>query len=158
MASPVQHDPDAAPQLVEYSDGYLTRARIHRIASYATLPLFAAEFVTGQELFDNPSNPAGWAETAHTPIAVGLGVLFAVNTVTGVWNLIEARKDPEGRGRRTLHSVLLLAADLGFAMAGASGASAADGGSRDTHKAIAYTSMGVALSGYLMMTWPFNRD
>ena len=34
--------------------------------------------------------------SAHKVVAGGLGALFAVNTVTGVWNLIEARHDPAG--------------------------------------------------------------
>ncbi len=36
-------------------------------------------------------------------LAASIAVLFGVNTVTGVWNLRDARKDPAGRTRRTVH-------------------------------------------------------
>ena len=52
--------------------------------------------------------------SAHRVVAGALGVLFAVNTVTGVWNLIEARNDPAGRTRRNLHALGMLLADAGF--------------------------------------------
>jgi len=39
-----------------YSEGYQTRARIHRAASIATLPLFGTEALVGQSLFNNPSS------------------------------------------------------------------------------------------------------
>lgn len=155
------------PQLVEYSDAYLTRLKIHKYASYATLPLFAAAYVTGNELIKNGENAASWARNTHGAIAGGLAVLFGVNTVTGIWNLYEARNDPEGRTRRVLHSVLLLAADAGFlataALAGESeggegGVRGGDGGDNSAHRAMAITSMGLAFTGYMTMTWPFRRD
>ena len=64
-----------------------------------------------------PNHP-DWVKPAHVAVATGLGALFAVNTVTGVWNLVESRKDPAGRARRILHSVLMIAADAGFAYTG----------------------------------------
>jgi len=36
---------------VEHSDAYQTRAKIHKYASFATLPLFAAEVALGQSLY-----------------------------------------------------------------------------------------------------------
>ena len=52
-----QDDAQALHQAaVEHSDAYLTRAKIHKIASFATLPLFAAELVLGQSLY--PARPA----------------------------------------------------------------------------------------------------
>ena len=36
---------------VQHSDAYQTRAKIHKYASYATLPLFAGELALGQSLF-----------------------------------------------------------------------------------------------------------
>jgi len=159
-------EPDQ-PQLIEYSDAYLTRLKIHKYASYATLPLFAAAYVTGNELIKNGGNAASWARSSHGVIAGGLAALFAVNTVTGLWNLYESRNDPEGKTRRVLHSVLLLAADAGFlataALAGESeggegGWEGGDGGNNSAHRAMAITSMGLAFTGYLTMTWPFRRD
>ena len=49
-------------------------------------------------------------------VASGIGVLFGVNTITGLCNLWEARQDPGGPGnaRRTIHSLLMLASDAGF--------------------------------------------
>lgn len=156
------------PQLIEYSDAYLTRLKIHKYASYATLPLFAAAYVTGNELITKGGNAASWARNTHGAIAGGLGVLFAVNTITGVWNLYEGRDDPEGRTRRIIHSVLLLAADAGFlataALAGESesgeggGEWRGVGGDNSAHRAMAITSMGLALTGYMTMSWPFRRE
>ncbi|MEZ4416986.1 MAG: hypothetical protein R3E10_14640 [Gemmatimonadota bacterium] len=163
-------DPGAAPsedQIFEYSDAYLTRLRIHKIASYATLPLFVASYITGNELITKGPQAADWARNTHGPIAVGLGALFGINTITGVWNLKESWGDPEGRGRRLLHSSLLLAADAGFVAAAALGSEAHgedEGGSfragsdPSTHRTVALTSLGVALAGYMTMVWPFRRD
>ena len=50
----------------------------------------------------------------HAGLAASTGVLFGVNSVTGVWNLMEARKDPTHRKKRTIHGILMLAADAGF--------------------------------------------
>jgi hypothetical protein len=156
------------PQLIEYSDAYLARLEIHKYASYATLPLFAAAYVTGNELITKGGHAASWARNTHGAIAGGLGVLFAVNTITGVWNLYEGRHDPEGRTRRIIHSVLLLAADAGFlataALAGESeggeggGEWHGVGGDNSAHRAMAITSMGLALTGYMTMSWPFRRE
>jgi hypothetical protein len=132
----------------EYSDGYRTRARIHRIASFATLPLFATEAVIGQSLYHNPTSGK---RDAHLAVAGAIGALFAVNTVTGVWNLIEARKDPEHRGRRLAHGLLMLASDAGF-LATAALAPDDDGdGSRGAHRAMAFTAISLATAGYLIM-------
>ncbi len=95
----------------EYSDGYRFRAKIHRYASFATLPLFALEGYFGQSLYNNPTEGR---KSAHLAVATGMGVLFGVNAVTGVWNLLEARKDPNGRTRRMVHGILMLAASGGF--------------------------------------------
>lgn len=103
---------------VEYSDAYYTRLTIHRWGSYAMLPLFAAEYSLGQNLM-NDASPAGWMKPAHSLVAGGVGVLFGVNTITGAWNWWEARDDPAGRTRRTLHSALMLASDAGFALTAA---------------------------------------
>lgn len=106
------------PRAIEYSDQYYTRLTIHRYGSYAMLPLFAAEYSLGQNLM-NDASPPGWMKPTHAVVAGGIGVLFGVNTITGVWNLWDARQDPNGRTRRILHSVLMIASDAGFAAAGA---------------------------------------
>ena len=43
---------------MEHSDAYERRKRIHKIASFATLPLFATELVLGQSIYANPSTGA----------------------------------------------------------------------------------------------------
>jgi hypothetical protein len=138
------------PVAFEYSDAYRTRAKIHRVASFATVPLFATEAVLGQSLYNNPT---GSKKTAHLAVAAGIGTLFGVNTVTGVWNLIEARKDPNKRTHRLVHGILMLAADGGFlatAMLGPESERGEVEGSRSTHRAVAFTSIGLASAGYLV--------
>jgi hypothetical protein len=139
------------PRAFDYSDGYRTRAKIHKVSSLATLPLFAAEGIIGQSLY---SNPTSGKKDAHLAVAAGIGALFAVNSVTGVWNLIEARKDPNHRKRRLVHGLLMLGADVGFVTTAALGPSTEHGtaeGSRAAHRAAAITSIGLATTGYLVM-------
>jgi hypothetical protein len=136
------------PVAFEYSDAYRARAKVHKIASLATLPLFAAEGFLGQSLYDDPSSGK---KDAHLAVAVGIGALFAVNTVTGVWNLVEARKDPAHRGRRLVHGLLMLGSDAGFLATAALGPGDEGGGSRSAHRAMAFTSIGMASAGYLIM-------
>lgn len=139
------------PVAVEYSDAYRLRAKIHRISSFATLPLFGAEALVGQSLY---SNPTPGKRDAHLALATGIGALFAVNTTTGLWNLIEGRTDPTHRGRRLAHGLLMLAADAGFLATAALGPESEHGhvdGSRSTHRAVAFTSIGLASTGYLLM-------
>lgn len=102
------------PRATEYSDAYYTRLTVHRVGSYTMLPLFAAEYALGQNLM-NDASPASWLKPAHGLVAGGVGVLFGVNTVTGLWNLWDARDDPNERTRRTVHSILMLASEAGFA-------------------------------------------
>ncbi len=157
-AFPEDSTPRRRRRAVEYSDGYYTRLRIHRLASYLTVPLFAAQYLSGRALWNNPDGH-GLARSVHGPLAAGVAGLFAVNTVTGVWNLWESRKDPNGRTRRWVHGLLMLAADAGFVAVGATAPDddfEENGGSRrssgpSTHRDLAIGSMGVALSSYLMM-------
>jgi hypothetical protein len=144
----------ARPTVVQYSDAYQLRARIHRTASLVSLPLFVAEGLVGESLYRNPTPGK---RGAHLALAAGIGGLFAINTVTGVWNLIEARKDPTDRGRRVLHGVLMLAADAGFlataalAPEGEEGRRIGPSPRRGAHRAMAFTSIGLATAGYLVM-------
>ena len=150
-----QQPPTARPVAVEYSDGYYTRAKIHKYASFATLPLFATEVYLGQSLYDG--NRDDTKKGAHAAVGAAIGGLFAVNTVTGVWNLWEARKDPAHRKLRVLHGVLMLAADGGFVATAAMTPDIKRFGpitlSNDasTHRTLALTSIGIATGSYLLM-------
>lgn len=148
----------ARPRVFEYSEGYQTRLKIHKIASFATIPLFVAEGVVGQSLYNDPTPGK---RTAHLWIATGIGVLFGINSVTGVWNLTEARKDPNGRARRLTHSILMLAADAGFFATAVTGPGhhfrdpTAYTNSRSLHRTLAFTSVTLASAGYaVMFVWP----
>jgi hypothetical protein len=143
--------PAPRPMAFEYSDGYRVRLKIHKYASFATLPLFAAQYAVGQKLYDG--NASDSLRSAHSALAASTAVLFGVNTVTGVWNLYEGRKDPNGRTRRTVHGILMLAADAGFVATGllAPDDEGEGGGSASTHRTVALTSMAVATVAYLMM-------
>lgn len=139
----------------EYSDAYRTRAKIHKYASVATLPLFATEFALGQSLYNNPSDSK---KGAHIAIGTGIVGLYGVQAVTGVWNLVEASKDPNpaGKKRRLVHSILMLASGAGFAITPATAPDGHDrresgGSSASTHRAIAFTSIGIGTAGYLLM-------
>jgi hypothetical protein len=140
------------PTAIEYSDFYNTRKKIHVIASWATIPMFVGEAIAGQKLYDGDGSES--AKSAHGAFTAGLAALFAVNTVTGVWNLWDSRHDPNGRTRRVVHSVLMLAADAGFVVA-ASMAPDDDDGSfttdRSAHRNMAIASMSMATASYLYM-------
>jgi hypothetical protein len=144
---------------VEYSDWYGRRLTIHKWASYATLPLFAFQYVAGRQLYDKSTDAPSWAKSGHGVAATGIAALFTVNTVTGVWNLWDARKDPEGRTWRTAHALLMLAADAGFTATGILAERAErSADNRRLHRNIAISSMAVATVSYLMMLPPFRRD
>jgi hypothetical protein len=145
------------PRAIEHSDFYYARLTVHRIASYAVIPAFVAEFVLGQSLYNNPPGTSG-TRTAHSAAAIGVVSLFGLNTITGVWNLWDSRHDSTGRARRYIHAALMLASDAGFVAAEASAPgrrrAVRDPGSRARHRTIALTSMGVALTGYgMMLIW-----
>lgn len=159
--------PPPPPPLTHYSNGYYTRLMIHRVAAFAILPLFAAQFIAGREIFNKGTAAPQWAQKAHNPLAVAVSGLFAVNTVTGVWNLWDARHDSSGRLLRTVHGVLMLIADAGFVATGitgwrarhqstfGSGATASQAVStRRLHKQLAYGSMGIALVSIGIMLPP----
>ncbi len=115
FAPPLPADtPVQRPRAIEHSDAYYTRLSIHRIGSYVILPLFAAEYFVGQRLLNEEPTPGG-LKGLHAGLAAGVVGVFGLNTVTGVWNLTEDWHDSEGRTRRILHVVSMLAADGGFA-------------------------------------------
>jgi hypothetical protein len=147
----------------DYSDGYLTRQKIHKYASIATLPLFVSEAVVGQKLYDEAGTESDSLRSAHTGLAIGIGALCGVNGVTGIWNMWEGRKNPSGRGKKLFHGILMLAANAGFVATAAmapdhdEGEEAGmeeernghEGATR--HRAVALTSLGVATVGYIYM-------
>jgi hypothetical protein len=167
-APPVTDDttPARRRKAIEVSDAYATRLKIHYIASFATIPIFAAQAVVGEQLFHNEQNgypPSPSLKTAHDAIAVTLGALFVTNTVTGSMNWWETRHNEKGRTWRTVHAALMLLADAGFAYTASLGERAGfekGGGnaSRDVHAQWAETSAGVALVSYIMMWKPIRGD
>lgn len=139
------------PTAFVYSEGYNTRRKIHMIASYLTLPLFVTQVLAGQKLYDEGG---GTARSVHDAGMAGIIALFTVNTVTGGWNFWEARKDPNGKGRRLVHSLLMFGADIGFVATGALAPDDDEGGgssNRSLHRSVAITSMGVAAASYIYM-------
>jgi hypothetical protein len=146
--APAQGATSPPPRAFEYSDGYHTRAKIHRIASFATIPLFVTQGILGASIYNDPTDGK---RTAHQAVAVGIGGLFALNTTTGVWNLLEARKDPNFQKRRLVHGLLMLGSDAGLVATFATAPPEEGGGSRATHRALAITSIGAATTGYLIM-------
>ena len=160
LHAPVAAAPDTGrPRAIEYSDAYAVRLKIHQIGSYLELPLFLAEYLLGNKLLnDTTTFTAGRGEgssstrSLHSNVAAGLGVLFTVNTITGVWNLIESRHDPAGGVRKWVHSIAMLLADAGFALtANAGGAAKRTLSGADNHRNLAIGSMGLATLSTLMM-------
>jgi len=151
-AAPAQTPAPPPPPVIEYSDGYKTRAKIHKIGSFAMLPLVGVEYYLGNSIYENSDETK---KSAHVAVGAAIGTLFAVNTVTGVWNLYEGRHDPNGRTLRWVHSLLMLTADAGF-LATAASAPDSEGGyasadARSKHRTIALTSLAIGTAGYLVM-------
>jgi hypothetical protein len=142
------------PTATTYSNGYEVRLKIHKYASWATLPLFATEIGLGQSLYNHPES--GAKKTAHGIVGTGIVGLFAVNTFTGGWNLWEGRHDTDGRRLRILHSVLMVAATGGFVATAATGPHVRNGiitnpSDKSLHRNIALASIGTGTAGYLLM-------
>jgi hypothetical protein len=113
--------------------------------------LFATEFVLGQQLLHG-ADQHSTIGSAHALAAGGIGVLFTVNTITGVWNLWDSRSDPAGRTRRTIHSLAMLAGDAGFVWTGmiAGDAKRSNANAR-RHRNVALGSIGISTLGTAMM-------
>ncbi|WP_158508756.1 hypothetical protein [Gemmatirosa kalamazoonensis] len=165
-ATPLRAADDSAQprprrRAVEVSDAYATRLAIHRVASYTMPPLFVAEYLLGQKMLNaredlarGIDNPVGSStRTAHQVVAGGVAALFAINTVTGVWNLYETRHQEAGRKLRVAHAVLMLASDAGFAATGLVASNARSGSVDDArlHRNVALASMAPATVGAVMM-------
>jgi hypothetical protein len=148
--------PTARPVAIEYSDAYYTRAKIHKYASFATLPLFATELALGQTIYNDPNANSSSAKGAHIAVGTAITGLFAVNTVTGVWNMWESRNDPSHHKLKLIHGILMLGADAGFVAtfgSGPNGRSTTLDPQRQTHRTLAITSIGLATASYLMMVF-----
>jgi hypothetical protein len=153
----LQVDADTTPRRrrksVEIGEWYERRLRIHRYGAYAMIPLFVFQAAAGNELYNKGDGAAGWAKNGHRVGATGLATVFGVNTVTGLWNLWDSRSVEQGRTRRTIHTLLMLASDAGFAYAGIKLSEDAEQSAvaRRKHRNTAYASMGVAITGAGMM-------
>ena len=149
----------ARPVAIEYSDGYQLRRKIHRYASFATLPLFATEFALGQSMFNTTPADDSAKRGLHAAIGTGIVGLFGVNTVTGAWNLFgEGRKDPNHRTLRLVHGLLMMAADAGFVATAMSGPNSHNPRhaltyetDKVTHRNLGVASISVGTAGYLLM-------
>ncbi|MGH7656400.1 MAG: hypothetical protein ACREN6_17255 [Gemmatimonadaceae bacterium] len=156
--------PSRRRKAIELSDAYATRLKIHYIASYATLPIFAAQAIVGEQLFHAEQNgyaPSVSLRETHDAIAIALGALFVTNSVTGSLNWWETRHEAPGRTWRTIHATLMLLSEAGFAYTaslGERGAFLKNGGNpaRSLHRNWAEISVGTALVGYVMMWKPIR--
>jgi hypothetical protein len=141
---------------VQVSEWYERRLRLHRYFAYTTVPLYAFQAIAGNQLYQKSNQAPEWAKTGHRVGATALATVFGVNTVTGLWNLWDSRSVPQGRTRRTIHTVLMLASDAGFAYAGIKLSNEAENSAekRKQHRNLAYASMGVAITGSgMMLLW-----
>lgn len=145
--------PGGEPRAIEYSGFYNVRLKIHRYASFAMIPIFIGTYVTGDQVLKHGSDAPDWALNWHRPLATATAVLFGVNTITGAGNLGDSRKDPAGRTKRWIHSLMFLAADAGFAYTGivlAQDARESDS-KRTLHRNVALVSMGISVSSWGLM-------
>ena len=160
--APDDTTPSRRRKAVEISDAYATRLRIHYIASFATLPIFAAQAVVGEQLYNRYTTGqpiTSSLRNTHQAIALGLGALFLTNTVTGSMNWWETRHEKKGLAWRTVHAALMLVADAGFAYTASLGERVKVGTARpDVHRNMAEASAGVALASYIMMWRPIRGD
>jgi hypothetical protein len=149
-AAPQPETVNPRPKSFQYSHGYEVRRKIHVYASIATLPLFGVQAYLGQKLYNGGFSDA--ERTAHQWVGASIVGLFALNTVTGIWNLHEGWGDPSQKKLRVTHGVLMLAADAGFAYSAfAAPGRRADVSTHSTHRNVAYFSISAATAGYLIM-------
>lgn len=161
-ASSVSLQQDTIPRRrasISYSDGYGTRATIHKTLAWAMLPLFAASYISGDKLFEQGSTASNVTKYVHRGAATGVSVLFAANTVTGGINLWQSRNDPAMRKRRFLHAALFTAATAGFTYAGVVLADQAETSlsKRQAHRTVNLFSMGLSTASALVMLVGPNR-
>lgn len=150
--------PRVRPQAVDVSEWYARRLTLHRRLSYAILPIFAFQYMAGREIWEKGGGAPSWARNGHRVGATAIAGVFAANVVTGVWNYMDSRGVEDGRARRTLHGLSMLAATGGFTWAGAvlSEQAETDPAKRRLHRTVALTSIGITVtSGVLMRV--FNQ-
>ena len=146
---------------VEVSEAYHVRLTIHRGASYATIPAFAAQYWAGQKMYDaekTGGEAPDWAKTVHGVGAASIAGLFGINTITGAWNLWDSRHTEDHRWLRWSHSLVMLGADAAFAYTGLKLAEDAEESQakRDQHRRVALYAIGAStVSGVVMKV--FNR-
>ncbi len=157
--SQTQAQPPLHAAAIEHSDAYRTRAKIHKYASFATLPLFATELALGQSLYSSSAN-ADSKRGIHAAVGIGIVSLFGVNTVTGAWNMWgeEGRQEKDGRTLRLVHGLLMMAANAGFVATAATGPNSNSQREALTyesdkvlHRNLAIASISVGTVGYLIM-------
>jgi len=145
--------PQPPPPPSPYSRAYELRQDIHKYASYATLPLFAAEYALGQSLPSEPGR-SGSMRGLHAAVGTGLVGLFFLNTATGGWNLWQSRHETNHRTTRFIHGALMIASNAGFVATAASAPSHHNPASfdhdRTVHRNLAIASVSVGTAGYLL--------
>ena len=126
------------------------------------VPVFAAQYVAGQTLYDagngGPAAP-GWAKPVHETGAATIAGIFGVNTLTGLWNLWDSRHTEDHRWLRLSLSVIMLGADAAFAYTGIKLADDAEESQakRRQHRDAALWSMGVSVGSGVVMKIFNNR-
>lgn len=147
---------------IEVSEAYHQRLVVHKILSYAMVPVFAAQYVAGQKLYDadNGGPPApSWAKDVHGLGAGAIAGIFGLNTITGAMNLWESRHVEDKRWLRWSHAAIMLGGDAAFAYTGIKLASEAENSSvkRRQHRNVALWSMGITIGDGVVMTIFNNR-
>lgn len=150
--------PHHRPKVVEVSDWYARRLAIHRWVAYGTIPVFAAQWVAGKQLWDKSRDAPTWAKTTHRVGATMLAGMFTINTVTGAWNWWDSRSVSKGRALRTIHALSMITADAAFTYAGARLSNEAETSldKRRLHRTIALSAMGLTVVSETAMAI-FNR-
>jgi len=154
-------------RIVELSDWYGRRLMVHRITAYTVPALFAWQWYKGDQLMDRARGEGSFdsdPKSGHELGAVLITSAFAINAVTGAWNLWEARGTPQGSTARWLHTISMVAAAGGFAYAGLKLTDDIDAAqtfddamqARKNHRNLALTSMGVTVVSGVGM-WIANR-
>jgi hypothetical protein len=148
--------PRRRPRAIEVSEWYSRRLTIHRYVAYGTIPVFAAQWIAGNQLLQESRSAPEWAKFTHRAGATTLAGMFTVNTVTGIWNWWDSRAVTQHRVLRTVHAFTLIACDAAFSYTGAKLSNDAEtsNSARRLHHQVALISMGVTvLSGTAMKIW-----
>jgi hypothetical protein len=145
--------PHTRPKVVEVSDWYARRLAIHRWVAYGTIPVFAAQWTAGKQLWDKGAGAPTWAKTTHRVGATMLAGMFTINTVTGAWNWWDSRGASKGRALRTIHALSMITADAAFTYAGAKLSNEAETSfdKRRLHRTIALSAMGLTVVSEVSM-------